>query len=210
MWSTNPIPSSHRVLFGVLRKILMQDDIWAVFRDKEQKRPEKRRNGALNKTPKKLRKFAHMVLTALAWSSYLSDQLWRKAPMNRTANSLCDTFWCLMSPVRCPQSRTHLAQHHASAIGQIQTCDLVEIWFEDCQESNKRGAVPWKMALQEPGVGAVLVGMVSPVPHRRQVLWLQWPSSGAGPSWGWLGQQRPCYPQSSYRKLQKSFKGDPF
>lgn len=100
-----------------------------------------------------------MVLTALAWSSYLPDQLGGKRLW--TENKPCDTFWCLMSPGCCPQSRTHLAQHHASGIGQIQTCDLKEMWFEDCQESSKRGAAPRKKTIQEPGVGAVLVRMAS-------------------------------------------------
>lgn len=101
---------------------------------------------------KNLRKFAHMVLTALACC--LLDQLWRKAPLNRTEN-LCDMFWCLMSPVHCPQLRMYLAQHHAYAIGWIQRCDLKIV------KRAARGAAPWKMTLQEPGEGAVLVGVVS-------------------------------------------------
>lgn len=159
-----------------------------------------------------------MVLTALAWSSYLPDQLGGKRLW--TENKPCDTFWCLMSPGCCPQSRTHLAQHHASGIGQIQTCDLKEMWFEDCQESSKRGAAPQKKTIQEPGVGAVLVGMASSPAGVSTTVTTEGKCSGCsdlsvvqvpgGAPKTLLGQRRPCYPQSSYRKLWKSFKGSPF
>lgn len=69
-----------------------------------------------------------------------------------------------MSLIHCPQPITHLAQHHISAIGQIQTFQrkVKEVlWLEDCQESSKRGAAPWKKAIQEPRVAALLVRTVS-------------------------------------------------
>lgn len=210
MSGTNPMPSSHRVLFWILGKLLMKDDIWAVFRDREKKWPENRRNSALNKTPK-TQKFAHVVLTALARSSSLSDQLWGTSPVNRTENNLCDTFWCLMSPCVLPPVENTLGI--ASCFFWLQRCYWKEMWLKDCQESSKGGPAPRKMSLQEPGVGAVLVGMVSsPVPQPPQKasalapVTFQWCRSQVG----MVGQQRPCYPQSSCRKLQKSFKGNAF
>lgn len=92
-----------------------------------------------------------MVLTALVQHGPALSQTscvgrFGQAPIKRTVNSLCDMFcvrgtkeiWAglsLMPPVHCPQTITPLAQHHISAVGQIQTFQrkVKEIlWLEDC------------------------------------------------------------------------------
>lgn len=157
MWSTNPMPSSHRVLLSSRKNI---NERWPMSCVQRQRTKVAREQKEWN--TKNLRKFAHMVLIALAWSSNLSDQLWREAPLNR-AETACVTrsgAWC---PLYIVPSWEHI-WHSIMLLPLAESRrDLMEMWFEDCQESSKREVALWKMGLQEQGVRAVLVRMVSSV-----------------------------------------------
>lgn len=166
MWGTNPMPSSHRVLFWVLGKLLMKDDIWAVFRDREQKWPENRRNGALNKTQKNSE-----ICQCGAYCICMVQLSLRSAVEDITCEqNRKQPVWHILVPdvpYMLPPVENTLGTE--SCFCWLQRWDLKQMCLEDCQESSKREPAPRKMSLQEPGVGAVLVGMVSsPVPQPPQ------------------------------------------
>lgn len=212
MWDTNPMPSSHRGVFWVLDRLVMKDDTWAVFRDKEQQWPEDRRNGALNKTPKNSENLP-MWCYCISMVRLSPRSAGRKAPMNWKQAVwhvlVPDAPW-MLSPVKNTFGTASCFWHWPNP----------DMWFEGnviwrlSREQQERGCStkednPGARGGSCPGRDGVLIGRSQyHSHHRRQVLWLQWPFSGAGPRWGTkdpVGATETLLPSELLQKTVEKF-----
>lgn len=161
----------------VLGKILMKDDLWAVFRDKEQRqKAREQKEWCIKWNTKNLRKFAHMVVTALAWSRSLRPAV-EESAYEQDRNQpvwpvLVPDVPCTLSPVKNTFGTPSCFCHW---LNSDMWFDGNAIWRLSGEQQERgcsmKGGTPGAKGGSCPGRDCVLSQYHSC--HRRQVPWLQ-------------------------------------